>query len=495
MASQPPILRKTGAAPVGARQGHGRVLSLFRHGGRADWLVLLPFTAITTLVVLNAVWHHPKIGYDVVDNLTYIQVLWHRLPKSTDTGEFFSPPLPFILPSLFDRSCVASHAAELDRFDGFYTSWACRTFDGKFAQALNVLLSVGSTLILLEICERLRPQNRFFKFSALVVLANLTVYYKTFSQVRSEPYVVFFATLTILLVFGILGATTFRWRTPSLAGFSLGCLILSRQWGFFMYPALGLVALPIYFHDHQRGWLVARQFLVTIAISLLVGGFFYVHLYRDYGSASAFNITRPVYPSVEDAFSLLRPTYLGGLELFREPVRPKFTGSVLPVLYSETWGDYWGYFTFIKPNSSFGINGYETSSAFISYLGRVNLVSVPTAVLLLAAVGFSLVEILRYAFGGRAQEPHEAFVYLVMLCMLGGFLWFIYSYVLASDRVLKTTYVLQGLVVLVIPAAALLEKLRAKWHLAYFMIMGLLAAILVHDFPAMVTHYSVFYFW
>ena len=83
---------------------------------------------------------------------------------------------------------------------------------------------------------------------------------------------------------------------------------------------------------------------------------------------------------------------------------------------------------------------------------------------------------------------------LVVVAMLSGFSWFIYSYVMASTKVLKTAYVLQGLVVLTVPAAELLEMIRNKRQVVYVVIILILAAAFIHDIPAMITRYNVFAF-
>ncbi len=460
-----------------------------------DWPLLLLFVAINLLVAINAVWHHPKIGYDVVHNLTYIQVLSHRVPHPTDTPEFYSPPLPFFLPALFDRVCTANDPGPLERFDNFYTSWACRTTDGKFAQALNVLLSIGTTLLLLVISQWIRPDNRYYKLSVLLLLANLTVYYKTFAQVRGEPYVVFFATLSVFLIMRLIKTSIFNWKLVILTGISLGCLILSRQWGFFIFPAMGILLVVVYLRNHVGFTILAKELIVSGTIGLVVGGFFYFHLYIDNGSVSAFTIEHPTYPSLGKAYSLLRRTHLGNFELFREPVRPAFTGAVLPIMYSEIWGDYWGYFTYIKPNSSYGDNGYANADTFVAYLGRVNLVSVPTTLLLLTGIVAAIVEVLRFPRSANLEREYAVFVSLVVIAMLLGFSWFVYSYVLASTKVLKATYVLQGLVLLVIPASGAIEAIRAKWHVAYLLIIAILVGAFLHNIPAMITRYNVFAFW
>jgi hypothetical protein len=477
-------------------QGTSRsVWNLFRHNGRLDWPVVVLFIAINLLIAINTIWHHPKIGYDVVDNITYIQVLWHRLPGPGDTGEFFSPPLPFALPAVFDKFCSAANSTTLQPFNELYISQTCRTRDGKFAQTLNLLLSLGSTVLVLAIAARLRPDSRYFRLAALTLLAGLTVYYKTFAQVRAEPYVVFFVLLSVFLIFLLLESAAFNWKLAVGLGVSLGCLVLSRQWGFFLIPAIGLFAIMLYLRDRDRGRRLIKALFVSGAVSLLVGGIFYFHLYRQYGSFTAFNINRPSYPSMQQAYALLRKTHLGDFELFRDPVRPAFTGAILPILYSETWGDYWGYFTYIKLNSSYGENGYSNTDSFVSYLGRVNLVSVPMSLLLGAALIFSLWEILRFAKLSALEGEYMLFVCLAMMCMLLGFGWFVYSYVLASTKVVKATYMLQVLVLLVFPAAELLERIRTRWPVAYWILLAVLLLAFVHNMPAMITRYNVFAFW
>ena len=39
----------------------------------------------------------------------------------------------------------------------------------------------------------------------------------------------------------------------------------------------------------------------------------------------------------------------GNGNLFSDPIRGAFPNQLLPILYSETWGDYWGYFVVIRP--------------------------------------------------------------------------------------------------------------------------------------------------
>jgi hypothetical protein len=52
--------------------------------------------------------HDPRIGYDSVEHILYMQTLSHgRLPRQADSNEFFSPPLPYIPGALAMRLGVS----------------------------------------------------------------------------------------------------------------------------------------------------------------------------------------------------------------------------------------------------------------------------------------------------------------------------------------------------------------------------------------------------
>jgi 4-amino-4-deoxy-L-arabinose transferase-like glycosyltransferase len=468
-----------------------RFLNLFRHDNKISYIIITLAVVINLIVLTNAILHHPKIGYDVGENLNYIQILMQRLPTEQDTYEFFSPPLPYFLPSLFDIACAHYTPASTEIYNGIHYSEACRTYDGKFAQIINFLLSIGATILLLRIAEQIKPGNRFFKLSMLSMLALLTVYYKTFSQVRGEPYVVFFILLAIYLIHQLLNTTTFSYKLVIAIGITLGLLVLSRQWGFFIFPAIFLLILWIFVQDRRLGWLRARQFFFITLLSALVGGWFYIHLYVDYGTFSAFNIKQPTYPSTEQAISFFRETELKDWKLFDKPIRPAFDHqSFFAIMYSETWGDYWGYFTFIKPGSAPDRIGNQASIA--SYLGKVNLFSVLPSILLLAAFIFGFIQLFQWRQPPTVERMDLVFITLLALSTIGGYLWFVYRYFLQVNDVVKATYTIQFYIALLFLLAGLMEAVRIKSQWAYNLILILLTIVFIHNLPAMITRYNVY---
>ena len=77
------------------------LVSPFRSRGRFDVSLILVFSAIQGLVLLNACLHDPGIVYDADGHLAYIETLSKmRLVTPEDSHEFFNPPLSYFLPAL-----------------------------------------------------------------------------------------------------------------------------------------------------------------------------------------------------------------------------------------------------------------------------------------------------------------------------------------------------------------------------------------------------------
>ena len=90
------------------------------------------------LCLVNAVLHNPYVGYDVDDHIAYLETLAQaRLPWVEDSDEFFSPPLPYVLPAIF---------IGLLNLSTFLTL--------KLAQIINAFLALGSAFIITRMVDR-----------------------------------------------------------------------------------------------------------------------------------------------------------------------------------------------------------------------------------------------------------------------------------------------------------------------------------------------------
>lgn len=468
----------------------------FLHDGRVDKFLLALFLAINLLVLTNSTLHDPQIGYDAKGYLGYIRALPYRLPTYEDTHEFFSAPLPYFLPSLVDEACqrlkgVREVPLVIDD---------CLINAGKFAQFINFILSLGVTLLFIKIAEVVRPDNRFLKISSLALLGIMTVYYRTFAQVRGEPYVVFFTVWAIYLLSKMIYA---RERVTGRSGIGLGIilglLMLSRQWGFMLIPAiLGLMGLAWGF-DRIHAWQFGKTIATSFIIAFLICAWFYLHLYLEHDSFLAFNRSPRAFSLSNQPLSFYRSTGLKNLRLFKIPTREAFDNQFFPLFYSDLWGDYWGYFVFIQVTSFTSDKGYLGNRLQIRpYLGRVNAVAlIPSSIFVAGVVtgAFSAIKLFR---GDDKEEKSRSLFHLFLLIFLIVsfilYMVFLINYTRANqDSTIKATYILHALIVFPFLGAEFLERVRQHKQILYNGFMAALGLVLVHNLPALITRYRMLF--
>jgi hypothetical protein len=457
----------------------------FRSQGRAHGGLVLAFCALNGIVVANASLHDPTVGYDAVQHLKYAFTLAEgRLPSPADTAEFFSPPLPYLVPASLTSSLGWWRAA-------------------KCAQFANVLLSLGLTFLLLKLCDHLAPDDPSLKLGALLVLGLFPVYFKSFAFIRGEPYVAFFYVLAAYEALEVFS----KGRNVAGLGVSLGLLILSRQWGFLILPPLLIFALVLVLRREVRPAFLVKALGSSLALAALLGGLFYARSLRNYGALTAFNRKE------SSRFALSnepRSFYLGlGLDkLFTDPVRPSFANELIPIFYSEVWGDYWGYFLVYARDernrylsgkaledvlaASKAPAGVDTNRHRISaYLGRVNAASLLTTVLALGGLAFGVKELVLFCLRRRSFSPERAafsLFTLIILASLCGYLAFLVRYPeLERGDTIKATYMLHVFpFVCLLASRALQGALRGRRGRAWLWLWG---AVFLHNLPALITRH------
>jgi hypothetical protein len=460
-----------------AKYGIAGRTSISRH-----WAPLLIVLAINSIVLANALIHRPTIGYNMAGHLLNMGIYPYRFPTPEDSGEFFSAPLSYLLPSLLDKLCVANLPTDTAG------AASCRDLDGRAGQLINVMLSIGITILLWKICERLRPGSDSFKTSTFSLLGILTVYYRTFSQARPEPYVAFFTCWVCLEVLEMLHARGFSWRRATRLGVLVGLLLLSRQWAFLGLPAFAVLLWGSWRRSPAHGRHALQAVAAAGAVAALVAGWFYAHLYLTQGRITAFNREPAAFSISNQSAKFYFGVGLEDLRLLREPLRGSFDGQLLPVFYSDVWGDYWCKFSCVDEP---GVEGAAPNRDAIGrYLGRVNAVSLYPTLLLLAGLCYGAVCFWR-SHRVQHREPSGIFVgYLVALivCSWCGFLVFLVSFP-AVEMGTKATYVIQVFMALPLLGALLLEKLRTMAVSLYALSLIGLGLVFAHNVPALFTRY------
>ena len=448
--------------------------------------------AINACVLFNAIRHDPYVGYDARAHFKYAQVLAKgKLPGPRQTREFFSAPLPYVLPAVLLASGLTDERGA-----------------AKAVQLSNVALSVAVLFLMLGICRQLRPGDRRLQILALLCVGMLPVYYKTFAQARGEPLVCFLVLLVIHEAVAVLCLHDNRWWRLGTLAVAVGLLPLSRQWGVLILPAVGLWAAMLWLKLRLSGRTLLRVGSILLLALALISGWFYLHLEARYGSIAAFNLrgSESLTLTNQPATFYLG---LGGGHLFSRPVRPAFPNQLIPIFYSETWGDYWCYFLVSGRNAkgfpiagkfleeslgSAPTTGFETNAPrMVPYLGRVNLVSLFPTAILLVGLGLGLGGLLRSAGRGPwgDQAAISGVLTLAALSTLVGYLWFLIMHPVPGEGdTIKASYALQVFPLLAILAAEFLAILARhaprifRWAWVVLLVAGL------HNLPAFFTRFG-----
>ena len=197
-----------------------------------NYKILFLFLIVFFAMSFNIINYNHELGYDAAAHKWYVEVLPFALPTDQDTYEFFSPPLPYIFPSLIDSVCDKLYELSLVNID-------CTTLYGKSTQILQALMFVLIIYFYMNIAQLIMPFNREFLDSLILLLVIISANYKTFAMIRGEPYVAFFISWSLYL-FAKLFKNNFIFGRSDIYYFGIifGLLALSRQWGFLFILSL-----------------------------------------------------------------------------------------------------------------------------------------------------------------------------------------------------------------------------------------------------------------
>jgi 4-amino-4-deoxy-L-arabinose transferase-like glycosyltransferase len=297
-------------------------------------------------------------------------------------------------------------------------------------------------------------------------------------------------------------------RFSLLSGVYFGAALLSRQWGILILPALFFFATLLLRIQNERRRQLFKAFTLSGVIAFLISGWFYISLLVRFGSLTAFN-REPT-----EQFSLknkARSFYIGSGngQLFSDPVRDSFDNQLIPIFYTETWGDYWQYYLVNGKDmrTEKTIQGdylykalqevplptwlHTNRDEIAPYLGRVNLISIILSGITLLGFGWGLLISIDYLIHHERYPDllHIPLFTSIILSTLIGYLWFLIQYPSPDGDTIKSTYVLQ-----IFPFAALLvgqfgARISASRPWSYPVTLGLILLTFLHNLGSVITRY------
>ena len=442
---------------------------------KQDTHIKLVIFVILLIMVFNVFSYYHEFGYDGQDHKWYIEVLPLDLPTQNDTKEFFSPPLPYLFPSIIDSICDKLVEANL-------TSVNCSIFYGNISQLFQLFMFLIILFCYIKILNLL-SENKNYKNLSLILLLLIPVNYKTFVMIRGEPYVSFFFFVILYLLFSIISKEKDIKRADYIfLTLLMGGLGLSRQWGLLLLPGIFLtIFLVKKYKDKEFSKKYTRLVFSSSVFSFPLYFWFYLHLFINYGSITAFNREPLPFNFSNQSTSFYFDLALA--DIFTRPIRGfSLENKLFPILYTETWGDYFGYFLITHAKG-----GLEANYELVPYLGRVNLLAIIPTLLFIFGIFYFFIKFKN--LNGNQKIMYSTFLLCVSFMWIG-YLWFVIKYPnYSKGDTIKATFILQLIQLLpFFGSIFVIHNLKNRW--VFNLIYSVIFFIFLYNIPAMISRYS-----
>tara|TARA_A100001015_G_scaffold314822_1_gene425194 strand:- start:2243 stop:3157 length:915 start_codon:yes stop_codon:yes gene_type:complete len=304
----------------------------------------------------------------------------------------------------------------------------------------------------------------------------MAVNYRTILMIRGEPYIIFFLSL-LLYLFTKIYNKKFEIKVLNILSFSLivGMLGISRQWGLLLLPSF--VIILYYFEPDLRKQYFKFMFIVFI-VSMVIIMPFYINLFLTSGSVISFNKEPESFNLNNQPLTFYNPINDDISKIFTKPIRGNLDNQLLPILYSDLWGDYWGYLAFTSNYLNQGRNQLKIGD----YLARVNIISLlPTFILVVGLIKI------------RSNQKYNVLIkyikYSILISFLG-YLWFLIKYPeIPSGDTIKSSYIIQMFHLIAFISSLYLEKIKEKSKTSFTFIIFCLLAVFTHNISSMMSHF------
>ena len=185
------------------------------------------------MLIYNIFYYNPILGYDAEAHFSYVDYFSRylpnefKLPSENDTREFFNPPLGYLVPSIAQvlcRNVIESTNYLAD----------CQPIYGKTTQIFQSIMYIATIVVNLYTLKLINKSDSFFNTGYLLLISLFAVNYRTISMIRGEPYILFFLSLLLLIIYKA-QITNFdlSFKLIFSGGIVIACIALSRQWVFY----------------------------------------------------------------------------------------------------------------------------------------------------------------------------------------------------------------------------------------------------------------------
>ncbi len=411
--------------------------------------ILVSYAALGLWDVRRFPWTR---SYDAGASDLYAQSLTHRLhlPGPHETDVWHNPPLFYAVAAVVERAArfvglEPHHAVQ-------YLSLAC----GLLTVALAYLTA-----------RLLFPRSASIQLGTLVAAAATPVLVRGSLMYHPEPFA------TALSAGGVYLAARAAARRPTAAagaaaGLLLGLSTLTRSWALAETAVIALVFLVVWRLRKEPG---AQRFLVALlAVWAALSLPWYVTQTVRFGDPFAFSRPNPVQWK-QHGRPLSFFTTLDVRAVFHDPYQPTYRNVLVPVLYTDWWGDYSRYFSVPRTmtNTPRVLPArYRHPLVLQSIVGLL-----PTILALVGAIGLGRDAV-------RRRSAPLAIVLGAGVCVAAAFVAFLVEYPKLDGDNIKAMYMLDLVVPVALCTGYGLELVRRRApRLVWLLLVALAVAIAV----------------
>ncbi len=406
--------------------------------GRFDPVLTWIFSGILGIMIWNSAVHDPKMNPDWARHVHNVEA-WaelHLLSPEESKGSYYAP-LAYWPPAAMIRLGFSRYAAV------------------RMAQLLNVVYGALTLLLMLRMVMLVSGHKVGVRRVAMGTIAILPLWYKSFSMQRPEPLLALLAAAVMLLALHIFGHKDVPLGLFLTFGAAMGLAMLARQWAGCLLPGF-FVGLGFVWSRTQRvPWKHLGGLTAAVVVSVVVSGWFYYSVYKRHGTVFAGG-ARGEESLIKDVGQAVL-TDLWSPYFLSAPVAWLLEHRFWPILYSEIWGDYYGYWFYPRQTNLSEETLRSGSVPDYSSLGRANLAGLIPTVFLLTAIALTLPR--------RDDDPRGAWESRLILlgATVGSFAGLlIFAVTLPLPNGIQPLYVLQMFPFIAVLAADGWSKMYSK---------------------------------
>jgi hypothetical protein len=277
----------------------------------------------------NAHQYPPLGGFDAAEHVDYARAIADGgLPES---GASYTPPVFYVLAAGAIRIGEALDLAEPNRA----------------AQYLNAALGIGSALLLWWFARLLFPKRPIVSSAALGFFLACPIVLRTTAMFHPQPLALFLSTLAFVLTARMIVESRYGLRDWVLLALTLAAAQLVRSVGLWTVGVV-LVALVVtavaQLEPRRRIW---KGLGACAGAALLLALPWYVHLQLTTGAAIFGRPSSTV--ALADRWPGAFYVSPGLPDVITHPHRGDLPPRFLPIIYADTWGDYFGIWSWSPP--------------------------------------------------------------------------------------------------------------------------------------------------